>query len=114
ARFGRTAVGINSGTQDDERMLFDIQKFYNVVVFELPSSPADPPLFPYTPLFRSKNSGTQKITSTVAVSMPPTTPVPMECAHSIRSEEHTSALQAREKLVCRLQLEKKKKERCGE
>src|SRR5690606_42151708 len=29
-------------------------------------------------------------------------------AHSIRSEEHTSELQSREKLVCRLLLEKKK------
>src|SRR6266511_5243786 len=30
-----------------------------------------------------------------------------------RSEEHTSELQSREKLVCRLLLEKKKKKSCG-
>src|SRR5690606_41365472 len=30
-------------------------------------------------------------------------------AHSVRSEEHTSELQSRENLVCRLLLEKKKK-----
>jgi translation initiation factor 4A len=28
-------------TSDDDRMLFDIQKFYNVVIEELPSNVAD-------------------------------------------------------------------------
>src|SRR5690606_40934435 len=32
-----------------------------------------------------------------------------KCSNSIRSEEHTSELQSRENLVCRLLLEKKKK-----
>ncbi|KAK3007448.1 hypothetical protein RJ639_014995, partial [Escallonia herrerae] len=40
-RFGRKGVAINFVTKDDERMLFDIQKFYNVVVKELPSNVAD-------------------------------------------------------------------------
>ncbi|KVI12213.1 DNA/RNA helicase, DEAD/DEAH box type, N-terminal, partial [Cynara cardunculus var. scolymus] len=40
-RFGRKGVAINFVTRDDERMLFDIQKFYNVVVEELPSNVAD-------------------------------------------------------------------------
>ncbi|CAN6541184.1 unnamed protein product [Malus baccata var. baccata] len=40
-RFGRKGVAINFVTKDDERMLFDIQKFYNVVVEELPSNVAD-------------------------------------------------------------------------
>src|SRR3712207_7715132 len=31
------------------------------------------------------------------------------CIHSVRSEEHTSELQSRQYLVCRLLLEKKKK-----
>ncbi|KAI7727829.1 hypothetical protein M8C21_009143 [Ambrosia artemisiifolia] len=40
-RFGRKCVAINFVTLDDERMLVDIQKFYNVVVEELPSNIAD-------------------------------------------------------------------------
>ncbi|XWS17619.1 hypothetical protein CRYUN_Cryun33cG0082700 [Craigia yunnanensis] len=40
-RFGRKGVAINFVTKDDERMLYDIQKFYNVVVEELPSNVAD-------------------------------------------------------------------------
>ncbi|WOH08946.1 hypothetical protein DCAR_0728397 [Daucus carota subsp. sativus] len=40
-RFGRKGVAINFVTKDDERMLFDIQKFYNVQVEELPSNVAD-------------------------------------------------------------------------
>src|SRR5438445_4511648 len=35
-----------------------------------------------------------------------------QCPHTIRSEEHTSELQSRQYLVCRLLLEKKKKKRC--
>jgi len=34
-------VAINFVTRDDERMLQDIQRFYNVVVEELPSNVAD-------------------------------------------------------------------------
>ncbi|RZS19584.1 hypothetical protein BHM03_00052004 [Ensete ventricosum] len=41
-RFGRKGVAINFVTLDDERMLFDIQRFYNVVIEELPSNPSDP------------------------------------------------------------------------
>ncbi|MFS7917303.1 Eukaryotic initiation factor 4A-9 [Helianthus anomalus] len=38
-QFGRNGVAINFVmTLDDERMLGDIQKFYNVVVEELPSN----------------------------------------------------------------------------
>ncbi|XVF35051.1 hypothetical protein REPUB_Repub18cG0111600 [Reevesia pubescens] len=40
-RFGRKGVAINFVTHDDERMLFDIQKFYNVVIEELPANVAD-------------------------------------------------------------------------
>src|SRR5436309_8428204 len=43
----------------------------------------------------------------------PAVPVPTACyiADKVRSEEHTSELQSRENLVCRLLLEKKKKKR---
>ncbi|CAM8920477.1 unnamed protein product [Rhodiola kirilowii] len=40
-RFGRKGVSINFVTKDDERMLADIQRFYNVVIEELPSNVAD-------------------------------------------------------------------------
>src|SRR3712207_8779826 len=70
-------------------------------------------LFPYTTLFRSertcppesKRSGTGKHSLTSAA----VTPLPAETspeAHT-RSEEHTSELQSRQYLVCRLLLEKK-------
>src|SRR5215469_5662093 len=55
-------------------------------------------LFPYTTLFRSGPRPS------------PSTPVPRGCrpACRSRSEEHTSELQSRRDLVCRLLLEKKK------
>src|SRR6266511_3326545 len=56
-------------------------------------------LFPYTTLFRSQRD--------VAGPLCVRGHVSAEC--SLRSEEHTSELQSREKLVCRLLLEKKKK-----
>jgi translation initiation factor 4A len=40
-RFGRKGVAINFVTKDDERLLQDIQKFYNTVIEELPSNIAD-------------------------------------------------------------------------
>ncbi|GAB2209571.1 hypothetical protein Droror1_Dr00026789 [Drosera rotundifolia] len=39
--FGRKGMAINFATQDDERMLADIQKFYNVRIKELPANVAD-------------------------------------------------------------------------
>src|SRR3712207_8078974 len=76
-------------------------------------------LFPYTTLFRSSPSGSvQPAPSSVTVSL--TKPVSVGSApHAggrlivvnvvVRSEEHTSELQSRQYLVCRLLLEKKKK-----
>src|SRR2546429_4220464 len=61
-------------------------------------------LFPYTTLFRSRRcqpfSTSDRDDSTVDKIFPPPT--------SNRSEEHTSELQSRLHLVCRLLLEKKK------
>src|SRR5215475_15615307 len=54
-------------------------------------------LFPYTTLFRSPR------TPAAPSPCPPESPGPAP-----RSEEHTSELQSRENLVCRLLLEKKK------
>ncbi len=40
-RFGRKGVAINFVTREDERMLQDIQRFYNTVIEELPANVAD-------------------------------------------------------------------------
>src|SRR5438445_8928407 len=87
-------------------------------------------LFPYTTLFRSRPASTEVglassvISSSAAVShnaltRPTTAPAvagsisegvpPPKKIVSTRSEEHTSELQSRQYLVCRLLLEKKKK-----
>src|SRR5438552_19105023 len=58
-------------------------------------------LFPYTTLFRSSRRNTT-----------PRSGPPARSPHSrtgVRSEEHTSELQSPDHLVCRLLLEKKKK-----
>src|SRR2546428_8246426 len=60
-------------------------------------------LFPYTTLFRSRNQA--KTRSQVDSNCP----WHMPSLRILRSEEHTSELQSRSDLVCRLLLEKKKK-----
>src|SRR5258708_18722070 len=61
-------------------------------------------LFPYTTLFRSERSRLR------SGSRSPSSPVPPR-RRTERSEEHTSELQSPDHLVCRLLLEKKKKDR---
>src|SRR3712207_7911221 len=78
-------------------------------------------LFPYTTLFRSPRSRSQTEPSAPrgASQRPPQAtqgsssrrwpPAAPGCPHPrVRSEEHTSELQSRQYLVCRLLLEKKK------
>src|SRR3712207_7976520 len=77
-------------------------------------------LFPYTTLFRSDhlegkiNSRTKLVAVGLASNAVGTindVPRVVEMAHAagaLRSEEHTSELQSRQYLVCRLLLEKKK------
>src|SRR5438874_8728179 len=60
--------------------------------------PPRPTLFPYTTLFRS-HPFTQNRGSNLSQDCPP--------QERVRSEEHTSELQSRRELVCRLLLEKK-------
>src|SRR5690606_39695408 len=60
-------------------------------------------LFPYTTLFRSIISRGRWRRRCSCCAFPTTSP-----AAPPRSEEHTSELQSRENLVCRLLLEKKK------
>src|SRR3712207_9266185 len=71
-------------------------------------------LFPYTTLFRSRQALPQALSSTApAIAF---RDVPWRAAGARnaevrqRSEEHTSELQSRQYLVCRLLLEKKKKD----
>src|SRR3712207_8860297 len=84
-------------------------------------------LFPYTTLFRSKPSTNLKILSAafphthfskslrlspplnIQRKRPEASPLATTNLSKTRSEEHTSELQSRQYLVCRLLLEKKKK-----
>src|SRR3712207_8925509 len=79
-------------------------------------------LFPYTTLFRSPKAKDMTITDVVSRNPPRRAPSPAPLRDSTnwsniilftslfrcRSEEHTSELQSRQYLVCRLLLEKKK------
>src|SRR5690554_7197521 len=69
-------------------------------------------LFPYTTLFRSKleeRSIHDDLNWQVYLRMLLNNPIHQPCFLPLRSEEHTSELQSRPHLVCRLLLEKKKK-----
>src|SRR2546428_7296451 len=68
-------------------------------------------LFPYTTLFRSRMLGHRlPFRRTVPVCVGE----PIKLGPKLRSEEHTSELQSRSDLVCRLLLEKKKTHRTTE
>src|SRR5258708_18536745 len=73
-------------------------------------------LFPYTTLFRScdndgrvrcRHSGVESVTRNSTIEIRPT--CHRVSRFAFRSEEHTSELQSPDHLVCRLLLEKKKK-----
>src|SRR2546422_8495041 len=66
-------------------------------------------LFPYTTLFRSCTNSRRVMRAWELMSDIP--PLPNRGEWGVRSEEHTSELQSRLHLVCRLLLEKKKKKR---
>src|SRR2546422_1930834 len=78
-------------------------------------------LFPYTTLFRScgASAGPRGLCSPVGCATGPTppprpprsAPAAPRATRLARSEEHTSELQSRLHLVCRLLLEKKKKKK---
>src|SRR5699024_12884235 len=79
--------------------------------------PLSSPLFPYTTLFRSPQAGRQRQARRgrrvhpfhLPAGLLPAGQVPPDLRGHRRSEEHTSELQSRFDLVCRLLLEKKKK-----
>src|SRR5258707_8832219 len=68
-------------------------------------------LFPYTTLFRSASlkslSSVCRTLSSRSCSSSATRAEPVSIPDGLRSEEHTSELQSRQYLVCRLLLEKK-------
>src|SRR5204862_7732833 len=74
-------------------------------------------LFPYTTLFRSAAGRRGGPTEATRCAAQPSSATPSRVAHRVaqasgetgRSEEHTSELQSRRDLVCRLLLEKKNK-----
>src|SRR2546422_3085078 len=74
-------------------------------------------LFPYTTLFRSLRSHIRSSTSAICGRARADATLPASCHGNQRrdgrhrSEEHTSELQSRLHLVCRLLLEKKKKKK---
>src|SRR5690349_24030103 len=80
-----------------------------LIFFLMIRRPPRSTLFPYTTLFRSSNTVT--ITSDVTLTGSATDVWIFQIAGGItqRSEEHTSELQSRRDLVCRLLLEKKNK-----
>src|SRR3712207_7934887 len=89
------------------------------IFFLMVRRPPRSTLVPYTTLFRSRENQTGKAAGPPEDGRPPA-PKPREptvwtssrrpCHRgSLRSEEHTSELQSRQYLVCRLLLEKKKK-----
>src|SRR3712207_8382612 len=100
---------------------------YNNFFFLMIRRPPRSTLFPYTTLFRSRRAGSRDARrartartappdiaptdSPAAPTPPPRRPIASpRCTASCtaRSEEHTSELQSRQYLVCRLLLEKKK------
>src|SRR3989442_11625987 len=78
--------------------------FFFFFFFLMIRRPPRSTLFPYTTLFRSSFP----VSARHAPTTRPTYPVPITAT---RSEEHTSELQSRPHLVCRLLLEKKKKKK---
>src|SRR5947209_16829213 len=67
-------------------------------------------LFPYTTLFRSSRSSTVTPPAALRPSVVLGSSTSAISTRERRSEEHTSELQSRQYLVCRLLLEKKKKD----
>src|SRR2546430_17631606 len=86
-------------------ILVEVHLVILIFFFLMIRRPPRSTLFPYTTLFRSRHtSGISRATSSA------TNPTRRQSQSSrSRSEEHTSELQSQSNLVCRLLLEKKKK-----
>src|SRR5690625_6414768 len=84
--------------------------FLRIFVCLLPQPPPRSTLFPYTTLFRSTSAivAELRVASTASTASVSSTMSISDSRIDMRSEEHTSELQSRGHLVCRLLLEKKK------
>src|SRR5690349_23177102 len=87
----------------------DCTTFVVLFFFLMIRRPPRSTLFPYTTLFRSSNPTRSPARRCSATSSSSPTNRWSCSAPTPRSEEHTSELQSRRDLVCRLLLEKKKK-----
>src|SRR5690349_24638201 len=101
--FSRQALGLRSNP-------ISLSSFFFLMTRRPPRST----LFPYTTLFRSVLIQERQVGIVVkrfgTRALPPGSLIALgEPFHDDRSEEHTSELQSRRDLVCRLLLEKKKK-----
>src|SRR5947209_16323091 len=91
--------------------------FFFYLFFLMIRRPPRSTLFPYTTLFRSLSARTASqlfsLTCETEETLAPDIGLPGRDWYKnlIRSEEHTSELQSRQYLVCRLLLEKKKKKK---
>src|SRR5438132_3567357 len=85
---------------------------FMLFIFLISLPPPRSTLFPYTTLFRSQAPlwRGQKIASSRRCLTASSKQLQAEASRRRRSEEHTSELQSHSDLVCRLLLEKKKKE----
>src|SRR5207302_11325171 len=101
----------------DRCLLLDLSAYslcFCLFFFLLLRPPPRATLFPYTTLFRSRASsqfmdGFIWVTLSARWRLLPALGLDLCIGQARRSEEHTSELQSRENLVCRLLLEKKKK-----
>src|SRR3712207_7651850 len=94
-------------------------RFFFLFFFLMIRRPPRSTLFPYTTLFRSRQPAAELGDKAVHHAETEARPLAdafggeerLDCARArhVRSEEHTSELQSRQYLVCRLLLEKKKK-----
>src|SRR3712207_8275166 len=95
--------------------IYVVSNFSLFFFFLMIRRPPRSTLFPYTTLFRSR-AGLRKILRLLvahdALLSGPARGVRRAFRAFRRSEEHTSELQSRQYLVCRLLLEKKKKRSC--
>src|SRR5690349_24252083 len=98
-------------------ILFSYSSLYIFFFFLMIRRPPRSTLFPYTTLFRSQvDDGVQRVALVHAERRADERPAGAAgddaSAEDVwRSEEHTSELQSRRDLVCRLLLEKKKKKK---
>src|SRR5690606_41306754 len=105
-------VFVYSSTSICESLIFSVFLFFLMI-----RSPPRPTLFPYTTLFRSHTVLRARwplhaLRGVLGIVMLTLFTMGVRTLPLSRSEEHTSELQSRENLVCRLLLEKKKTTTC--